>query len=134
MGFFVCISTLITDHLQLGLISIIYKVRHSLLAAYVPLARPVRFNWSGWDGPYRKGKRMQVIKRTGVSLILAVALLGGLVGPAAPAIAAPVAVPTVDVGWNWWLMGGYAKFDRVETTTIAQMSVMRTSKTSTAAR
>lgn len=68
---------------------------------------------------------MHAIKRTTVGLILAVALLGGLVtsSSAAPAVA-PLPMPAVEVDWSLWLMGPYAKFDRGETETIANMSVV----------
>jgi len=53
-----------------------------------------------------------------------VLLLGGLVAPSAPAIAAPTPMPTVEVWWSFWLMGGGAKFTPEETQTIAEMSVV----------
>ena len=76
---------------------------------------------------------MAAAERVIVILVVTGALLFGATATAtaSPAptrsavqVAQVAPLPTVEIGWTWWLMSGWAKFNADETRVMAQMGVV----------
>jgi len=71
----------------------------------------------------RAARVVVVLVVTG-ALLLGVQPANAAQSALAPAVVRLAPLPTVEIGWTWWLMSGWAKFNADETRVMAQMSVV----------